>query len=76
MTVTTKQILKALACDKLALHKGGGYFYFVYDDAEASNIWLDRTVNVYRLSHMSLDSWIAEGRDFLKEVQTKIESSK
>lgn len=73
--VTVKAILKALACDKLALHKGDGYYYFVYDDV-AADVWEDRSVSTYRLNHLSFERWVEEGRDFLNEVNQKIEKRK
>ena len=37
--------------------KGEGYFYFWKGDA---NNWLDRTVNVPKVSSLTLDKWVGE----------------
>lgn len=39
------------------LDKGDGYFYFWSGEA---NNWLDRTVNVPKVSSLTLEQWIAE----------------
>ena len=50
------------------LEKGDDYFYFM--GGEATD-WLDRTVNAYRLSSLSLDQWMAEF-DRLKKLNMEI----
>lgn len=50
------------------LYKGEGYWYFVYDDANG-DIYEHHTVCVYRLNELTLDQWIEEGNDFVKEIE-------
>lgn len=59
MRVTLKTIddeLHRLGHD-VHLEKGNGYFYFWKGVA---NDWLDRTVNVPRMSSLTLEQWIGE----------------
>uniref|UniRef100_A0AB39CEA1 Uncharacterized protein n=1 Tax=Pseudomonas phage HRDY3 TaxID=3236930 RepID=A0AB39CEA1_9VIRU len=61
-------IIKALGSDKLALYKGSGYFYFTYDDP-ARNIYETHSVDaVCRLTDLSLDQWISEGKTLLTKI--------
>ncbi len=39
------------------LEKGSGYFYFMGGEAAE---WLDRTVQVDKISALTLEQWIAE----------------
>jgi hypothetical protein len=39
------------------LEKASGYFYFWTEDAAD---WIDRTVQVEKISALSLDQWVAE----------------
>jgi hypothetical protein len=66
MRLTLKTIndeLRRLGHD-VHLDKGDGYFYFWKGDA---NNWLDRTVNVPKVSSLTLEQWIAE-YDRLKKL--------
>jgi hypothetical protein len=54
------------------LDKGDGYFYFWKGDA---NNWLDRTVNVPKVSSLTLEQWIGEF-DRLKKLNREMLSSK
>src|SRR5580704_18111321 len=59
MRLTLKAIndeLKQLGND-VDIEKGEGYFYFWKGDA---NNWLDRTVNVPKVSSLTLEQWIGE----------------
>jgi len=68
MTKATKRnILKAIDCDKLDLHKGYGYLYFAYDDIP-NNIFHTKSVMVPFLNRLSLDRWISAGKECLAEV--------
>jgi len=60
---TTRLILKTIN-DELRrlghdvyIEKGDGYFYFWKGEA---NNWLDRTVNVPKVSSLTLEQWIGE----------------
>jgi hypothetical protein len=59
MTITTRQILGKIGCKSLSLHKGEGYWYYTYYDGSK---FFERSVYVFRLNHMSLSSWVEEGR--------------
>ena len=52
----------------LNLYKSEDCWYFVYDNADAG-IYENRTVYVYRLNELSLDKWIDEANDFVKEIE-------
>ena len=59
MHVTLKTIndeLRRLGHD-VHIEKGDGYFYFWKGEA---NDWLDRTVNVPKVSSLTLEQWIDE----------------
>lgn len=64
---STKHVIKEIGCDKLSLICGNGYLYFVYDDVENGD-WFDKSIAVCRLSHLDLERWIEEGKEFLKEI--------
>jgi len=74
MRLTLKTIndeLRRLGHD-VHLDKGDGYFYFWKGDA---NNWLDRTVNVPKVSSLTLEQWIGEF-DRLKKLNREMLSSK
>jgi hypothetical protein len=74
MRLTLKAIndeLRRLGRD-VHLEKGDGYFYFWKGDA---NTWLDRTVNVPKVSSLTLEQWIAE-YDRLKKVNGEMLAAK
>ena len=59
MRLTVKTIddeLRRLGHD-VHIQKGDGYFYFWKG---AANNWLDRTVNVPKVSSLTLEQWIGE----------------
>jgi hypothetical protein len=59
--------LKRLGHD-VHIEKDDGYFYFWKGDA---NNWLDRTVNVPKVSSLTLEQWIAE-YDRLKKLNQQL----
>jgi hypothetical protein len=70
MRVTLKTIddeLRRLGHD-VHVGKGDGYFYFWKGEA---NNWLDRTVNVPKVSSLALEQWIDEFNR-LKKVNEEI----
>lgn len=69
-TVTVKAIIKAIGSDKLELVRGNGYWYFVYDD-KAKNRFKTMSVYVVILRQLPLDQWVAEGREFVTEMESK-----
>ena len=50
------------------LYMGSGYWYFVYDDPNG-DIYRTRSVYVRCLNVFTLDQWIEEGKDFVKEIE-------
>ena len=74
MRLTLKAIdeeLRRLGHD-VHVEKGDGYFYFWKGEA---NNWLDRTVNVPKVSSLSLEQWIGE-YDRLKKLNGEMLSGK
>jgi hypothetical protein len=74
MRVTLKTIdneLRRLGHD-VHVEKGDGYFYFWKGEA---NNWLDRTVNVPKVSSLTLEQWIDEFNR-LKKVNSEMLSGK
>src|ERR1700692_3862806 len=70
MPLTLKAIddeLRRLGHD-VHLEKGDGYFYFWKGEA---NDWLDRTVNVPKLSCLTLEQWVDEFKR-LKKLKREI----
>jgi hypothetical protein len=65
--ITTKQILNAIGCKHLNLYKGSGYYYFSYDDGKQR--YETHSVVVCALSHLSLENWIAEGRELVARME-------
>lgn len=49
------------------LVKGEGYFYFQYDLPE-QNVFETESVYVCKLSHLTKDEWIRQGRQFAIET--------
>ena len=68
--ITLKAINRELARTGATarLARGGGYFYFQFGEAAT---WLDRTVQVKRVSDLGLNQWIGEYRR-LKKLNSEI----
>lgn len=66
---SAKQILSKINCDKLALVRGEGYWYFVYDTFEATKVYETKSVYCCYLNQMSLDHWVEEGKDFVEQCK-------
>lgn len=67
--VTVKKILEAVGCSKLKLYRAReGYFYFEYDDTDAK-VYDTVSVFVWRLNQMSLESWVADGKEFVAKME-------
>ena len=74
MRLTLKTIndeLRRLGHD-VHIEKGDGYFYVWKGDA---NNWLDRTINVPKVSSLTLEEWIGE-YDRLKKLNGEMLSGK
>ena len=69
--LTVKKIIKEIGHPHLNLYRGEGYQYFVYDNGKDGDemVFLDYSVYVNRLNHLSLDQWISYGNDCIKEVE-------
>ena len=79
--VTTKQILKKISCKHLSLEKvltdAGNYFLFTYDthphldgeDRPEWAEWVQHSVPVHKLNHMSLDAWVLEGLELVSAIE-------
>lgn len=63
----TKTILSKIAEPNLSLYKGQGYYYFVYDDG--NKVYKERCVMVNVMNHLSLDSWVYEGKCLVDSVK-------
>ena len=53
----------------IELVKGKGYFYFIFDDGGKKYETL--SVMVYALNQMSLERWLSDGRDFIKQCEAE-----
>jgi hypothetical protein len=66
MRVTVKAINQELAKRDIEamLVNGGGYFFF---RGPAVNSWLDRTVQVAKVSDLTLDQWVQVFKDLKRK---------
>lgn len=76
---SSAQIIKKIGCKHLSLYRDQGYWYFVYDTFEAADadrtvprIFECKSVMVPRLNDMELDSWVEEGKAFVKHVEQEV----
>jgi len=79
--ITTRQILKKIRCKHLSLEKvltdAGNYFVFTYDthpdlygeDRPEWAEWMQHSVNVHQLNHLSLKDWVAEGSEIVNLME-------
>ena len=69
--LTIKKIIKEIGNPYLSLYRGKGYHYFVYDNGKDGDemVFLDYSVYVNRLNHLSLEQWVSYGNDCIKEVE-------
>ena len=65
--IKTKTILDQIGEPNLSLYKGQHYYYFVYDDGD--KVFEDRCVMVNAMNHLSLDSWVYEGKCLVDSVK-------
>lgn len=64
---STAAVLKAAGSANLALYKGGGYWYFIYDDG--GKLYASYSVMTVYLNSLSLERWAAIGRAFVSDVE-------
>lgn len=65
MSISTQRILNKIGCPFLSLYKGVGYWYFVYDAPEW-NVFETKSVYTSRLNDLTLDMWVADGKELKK----------
>jgi hypothetical protein len=59
-------ILKTIGEEHLCLYQQHSHFLWVYDDGEiyeATATWVDK------LSHMTIEEWVADGQAFMEYVK-------
>jgi len=59
-------ILKTIGEEHLSLYHHPGYFLWVYDDGaiyETTATWVDK------LSHLTIEQWVADGQEFMEYVK-------
>lgn len=64
----TSAILRAIGNENLALVRGKGYWYFVYDNG---TLYETHSVMTVRLSDLPIGSWVSEGREFCRRVESE-----
>jgi hypothetical protein len=64
-----KQVTDFIGNKNLELVQGEGYWYFIYDNQRGK--YETHSVQVLRLNHLSLVEWIAEGKDFVAQMEPK-----
>ncbi|MAW27130.1 MAG: hypothetical protein CL498_03965 [Actinobacteria bacterium] len=69
--LTAKKIIKEIGHPHLNLYRGEGYQYFVYDNGKDGGdmVYGDYSVYVYRINDLSLDRWVSEGKDCIKQIE-------
>ena len=60
-------VIKSETSQYIDLHKGEGYFYFVYDDGKR---YSTASVYVNSLNQLALTSWIYEAKVFHNMLKT------
>jgi hypothetical protein len=65
---STKQVIKAVGNDHLALVHGTNYWYFIYDDT-AKGRYDTMSVYTMRLGDFSVEQWAQDGREFCEKVE-------
>ena len=67
--LSARKIITTIGCPYLSLHKGEGYWYFVYDSNDDQVVYGTESVPVLRLSHLGFDHWLTIGADFVNRMQ-------
>ena len=68
---SSKHIIAEINCPHLSLHKGHDHWYFVYDNVQGG-VFETLSVYVLRLSDLSLDGWLSDGRAFIAKIDAKM----
>ena len=64
----TAQILKKIGNKHLSLHRGLGYWYYVYDDVD-TGIFKTNSVYTMYLKNMSFEQWVEEGLELVNSIK-------
>lgn len=77
--IRRSQILKKIGCPHLKLHDCDGYFLWVYDTypdeyditstENKSYRYADQSIVVNKLSDMTLEQWVNDGKNFVQECE-------
>mgnify|MGYP004343029855 CR=1 FL=1 len=59
-------ILKAIGENHLTLHQCPGYFVWTYDNGK---MFEQTSTYVDKLSHLTIDQWIEDGKEFMEYVK-------
>lgn len=63
---TVTNAVRASVCPNMTLHRGVGYFYFVFDSGDR---YETHSVMVFRLNDMPLERWVQAAEIFASELQ-------
>ena len=66
-----KTILNEINNKNLNLHSDYGYFYFTYSDID-NDTFETREVYVTRLKDLTFSEWIAQGQEFISDIEYQI----
>jgi len=66
--MTTREILRAVKCQHLSLHKGEGYWYFVFDNGVE---YETKSVYAFRLNDLSFGAWVEEGLELISDIEKR-----
>lgn len=68
--MTTATVTRHLKAEGLpvTLYRGNGYHYFVFDDGKR---YEERSIMEPHFRAMSVEQWLADGREFAAEVMAK-----
>lgn len=65
---TAKQVLAKIGNPNLALYKGTGYWYFIYDD-KPNNVYGSFSVWTMYLNSTEIERWIDIGKRFVAHME-------
>ena len=65
-------ILGKIDCPHLNLHRDNGYWYFEFDALDTVGVYETHSVYTPRLCDMSVEAWVAEGREFVEKMESEL----
>ena len=65
---TAKQVIDKIGNPNLALYKGEGYWYFIYDD-KPNSVYGSHSVCVMYLNSTEIERWIDIGKRFAAHME-------